>query len=92
VLQQITLDADLICAVDSKSFLLAAKENPISLAGNQGPLILSLKKMFLESLNVAFCGVASVTMWWHKLILHIVLSKKISMLRKPHCPDFGVWV
>jgi hypothetical protein len=37
------LDAFGICAVSSKSFLLVAKYGPISVMGNQGPLMLILR-------------------------------------------------
>jgi hypothetical protein len=41
---QITVDVAWICAVNSKSFLLVAKEYPISVTGNKDPLMLILKQ------------------------------------------------
>jgi hypothetical protein len=77
VMRQITVDYAWICAVGSKSFLLVAKDYPISVMVNQDPLMLMLKHNFPWKSQ------------WRALRRCVT---NFSMMRKPHCQYFGVWV
>jgi hypothetical protein len=73
VLQGTIVDIVWICEVSSKSFLLLVKDGPIGVVRNLGQLKPNLQQNVILNWEYPFqqrC-VASMTMGWYKLILHV---------------------